>query len=494
MKAVERLWIIAGCAAAAGAPVVADDHEPDPPIPGQAVVCVVEGVDVDTFIAECEADHAAIGLELTVLDVIEPCGTYLLGFDPSGLSQLDLDELELDLGGGYLESLQWGGFAYEASAPEGSTGSLWFYVPSGELFFETQFAAGLFDLGVTHQASTGRGTVVAVLDTGIDAAHPALAGKVLAGGFNFVDDNPDTSDVGDGLDTDGDGATDELVGHGTYVASLITLIAPDAKILPVRVLNGDGVGSTWMIAEGIYHAIEHGAEVINLSLGSTSDSGVVSEAIDAAAALGIVTVSAAGNSNRSDPEEFPAMDTAALGVAATDDLDVKAGFSNYNENLAITAPGASARVDGNPEQYDLARSIIGALPGGDYAAWEGTSFATAFASGAAALIRAQHPEWTYEQETTDEVLSALTDSAVNIDATNPTFIGELGEGRLDLAAAVALGPVMPALGDLDNDGQVGIADFLILIGYWGATHTSADLDGDGTVGIGDFLILLGNWG
>ena len=90
--------------------------------------------------------------------------------------------------------------------------------------------------------------------------------------------------------------------------------------------------------------------------------------------------------------------------------------------------------------------------------------------------------------------NALAGTGVNIDLENTQLdVGDRGAGRVDIAAATMQGPIGPALGDLDNDGTVGIADFLTLLDAWGQVHSSADLDGDGMVGITDFLMLLANW-
>ena len=482
------LFACAGLASADG------PGEPDPAVPGQIIVRLAATADIDAFVAQCQADHPALNLGLTVVNAIGSESTYLLEFDPSGLSEAQLTQLEYDLQDGYLGTyLTWGGFAYVAQGPEGGTGNIWFFVPTnGPDLFPAQFAAATLGLNDAHLTSTGQGTVVAVLDTGIDATHPQLQGRVLAGGYNFIDNNGNTADVGNGVDDDGDGLVDELVGHGTFVASLVTLVAPDARILPVRVLNGDGVGSDWSVALGIQYAIDHGVEVINLSLSSTHESEIIEEAVERAADLGIVTVSAAGNFGTDIPQ-FPAVESPVLGVAAVDEQDVKASFSNYNEDLTIAAPGANA----NPGQPDPLHSIIGALPGGMYGMWEGTSFATALVSGGAALLRAQHPEWPNDavsvSEIADTIEEILRETSVNIDGLNTIFADQLGEGRMDLAEAVTAGPSAPTPGDLDNDGSIGILDFLAMLADWNLTHSSADLDGDGTVGILDVLILLGNW-
>ncbi len=478
-------------------------------IPERIIVHIAEGADVNEFIAAFEADHPTVGV--TALDQVPGRRMHLLGLDlPDGYTEAFIDQLENDLHANYLDFLVHtgsnvaGDFLYVNEGPEGKTGSVW-VSGLGHNDIENQYSIPLLGVPVAQGVTTGGGVVVAVLDTGVDDTHPALAGRIVGGGFNFIDGTDDTADVGDGMDTDGDGDVDELTGHGTFVAGLVTLVAPDARILPVRVLDGDGNGDEWILTRGIYHAIDRGVEVINLSLGSTYDTVSVKQAISDAALKGIVIVSSAGNCSRSEPREFPAMDDiepgdavippvniiGAIGVAATDPDDVKADFSNYSRRLFLSAPGDT--VDG---PLDPENAIVGILPQSEYGAWEGTSFSTAFVTGAAALVRAQHPEWPADLTTYENVLGVLAVSAADIYAMNPQYAGdeELGVGRLDIAAATALGPVAPPLGDLDGNGAVQFADILILLGDWGLVHSSADLDGDGVVAFADLLVLLGNWG
>ena len=158
--------------------------------------------------------------------------------------------------------------------------------------------------------------LVAVLDTGADTAHPVLAGRTEPG-WNYVDDTADTADVGHGVDSDGDGVRDGAVGHGTFVSGLVSLVAPRARILPERVLDSDGVGNALTVAEAIVDSVDAGADVINLSFGTSSavDSKVLDAALRYAANQDVVVVSAAGNS-RSTVPQFPASATGVCGVAA----------------------------------------------------------------------------------------------------------------------------------------------------------------------------------
>ncbi len=446
----------------------------DEPVPGRAIVRAKIGSPVEAVIDEL---HAALpDVTFSVADEsLAGRRLYLLAYEPaSALPQVDpvLHSLA-----GASAAADWGELLWAGHDPESHTGSVWFH--SVGAMYTTQYPSSMLGLPAAHAQSTGAGTVVAVLDTGIDAAHPVLAGSLAPGGFNFVAGNADTADPS---------------GHGTFVGGLIRLTAPDARLLPVVVLDGQGHGDAWLFAQGLFHAIDHGVEVINLSLGSTYKSEAVEVALDEADLHGITVVAAGGNQNAGEAfEEHPAADGGpALGVAAVNDLDVKADFSNYHQKFFISAPGDSTEVA--PGEFDPDRSIVSTLPGGEYGTWEGTSFSTAFVSGAAALVRSQHPQWPADPSTAGAVAAALQSTAIDIDAQNPDYAGLLGAGRLDAAAAVMLGPPAPQLGDLDGDGTVAVNDLLLLLGAWGETHSSADLDGSGTVDVTDLLLMLGLWG
>jgi subtilisin family serine protease len=457
---------------------------PDPLVPGRAIVRLLDGVTIIDFITQFEGDHAGLNLGLAVNDTIAAHRMYELTFDDSGLSEAQLDQLEIDFQSGYPTFLVWGELLYEQHDPEDHSGSLWFHSVEGSVTFGSQYAAGTLGLDAAHAQASGQGTMVAVLDTGIDTSHPLLAGNIAPGGWNFIAGNDDVVDL--------------VNGHGTFVAGLVHLVAPDAQLLPVVVLDSNGTGDAWLLTKGLFHAIDAGADVINLSLGSTYNSEAVGDAMEVAKLAGITVVSAGGNWGLGGDvwEEFPAAFSNGLGVASVDDLDVKAAFSNYNSKFAISAPGTSAPQQGAPDGFDPDRTIYSALPAGlgPYGIWEGTSFSTAFVAGTAALLRAQHPEWPQDETTERRVERILELTAVDIDSipANAPYAGGLGAGRLDAAAALALGA-----GDLDLDGTIGVTDFLRLLAAWGPCPGDddclADLDGDGTVGVGDFLILLANW-
>ncbi len=159
-----------------------------------------------------------------------------------------------------------------------------------------QTTGRLLGLSVAHRFATGSDVIVAVLDTGIDASHPVLAGH-LSAGFDYVDDDADPAEVASGLDGNGDGIPDGAYGHGTFVAGMVHLVAPDATVMPMRVLDPDGDGSIFLVAQAIVDSVEAGADVINLSMGTKQkiNSKVVGDAVKYAQDRGAVVVAAAGN-------------------------------------------------------------------------------------------------------------------------------------------------------------------------------------------------------
>ena len=184
------------------------------------------------------------------------------------------------------------------------------------------------------------------------------------------------------------------------------------------------------------------------------------------------------------------MQSNVIGVVATDIGDSVADFSNYGELIAIAAPGFSKDLNSEPLEGE---SIIGAIPDGGFAYWQGTSMASPLVSGAVALVRSQHPELPADSNLWGTLTNTLLETAQNIDAENPNFIGLLGSGRMDVAALVFAGPIAPALGDLNGDGVIDVSDILQVISSWGQVHSSADFNGDGIVNVVDLLILIDNW-
>ena len=281
--------------------------------------------------------------------------------------------------------------------------------------YTSQYALTLIHAQQAWAITTGVGEVVAVLDTGVDAAHPQLQGRLTAG-FNALDGSGNTLETKAGIDSNGDGYPDGAYGHGTDVAGIVALTAPGATIMPVKVLDSDGVGTAFGVALGIYYAAAHGARVINLSLGMAGRDGTIGDALAYAIKQGAVVVASAGNDGLSNVIQSPASEDGVVAVAATDSADRKAPFSNYGSPVTVCAPGVG---------------IEGLFPGGGYAVWSGTSMAAPFVSAEAVLIRAAHPGWKVKK-----VIKDLQTSADDIGIVNPLYAGELGGGRINLQQAL----------------------------------------------------------
>ena len=256
---------------------------------------------------------------------------------------------------------------------------------------------GLFKAGldVAHSRSLGRGTLVAVIDTGIDPFHPLLRHRIAEGGYDFVDDDTLPWETADGIDQDGDNEIDEGAGHGTFVSGLVLLAAPSTSILPFRVLDDDGRGSTFDISRAVLLAIDRGADVINMSFAYPDRSRILDRILMEASNRGVVLVSGAGNSGLSTLP-FPANDNRVLAVAAVDGELRLADFSNRGVDVTLGAPG----VD-----------VYSAGLGGQFGIWSGTSMAAPLVSGTAALMRSINPYLTPEQ-----ISAALTQGAAVADS------------------------------------------------------------------------------
>lgn len=273
-------------------------------------------------------------------------------------------------------------------------------------------------LGPASARATGSGVRVAVLDTGVLPDHPFLDGRFDGDGYDFVGDDPEPFEEANGIDDDDNGFVDEGHGHGTFVASLVLAVAPDARIVPVRVLGSDGFGRSSAVAAGIGHAANLGVDVIHLSIDLPTEVEVVREAIEQARLLGIAVVASAGNTGAADVGDGGETGGAFV-VTAVDDQDVRADFASYGAGVALSAPGVL---------------LSGAFPrtDPDTARWDGTSFSAPLVTGGFALLRELRP-----LDTGDTLLGHLQATAVPIDGLNPGAAGGLGAGRLDLDAATA---------------------------------------------------------
>jgi len=304
----------------------------------------------------------------------------------------------------------------------------------------------------------GNGVVIAIIDSGVDLDHPDLSGTLWTNagevaGNGIDDDGNGCIDDVHGCDfVDGDGSPDDANGHGTHVAGIAAAATNNAvgvagmgwgaTIMPVRVLDAEGDGSTLDVMNAIYYAVDNGARAINLSLGGYSGGcGYMASAISYAQAQGALVVAAAGNDGDEewfDPAVpgnwfYPAACDDVLGVGATRQDDQRAAFSNYGWWVDVAAPGV-----GVDSTYLY----------GWYASLSGTSMATPFVSGLAALVWAKYPAIEGE-----DVASAIMDGADDLGAAgwDPYY----GAGRLNAARAlysVDLSSAGAAAAEMSGDG------------------------------------------
>jgi subtilisin family serine protease len=304
-------------------------------------------------------------------------------------------------------------------------------------------------LGLTdaRKISTGQGIIVAVLDTGLAPDHPLLNSSLTAG-YDFVGMTNDIYDRGNGLDDDGDGKIDEGTGHGTHIAGIIVSTAPGVQIMPVRVLDSDGVGTYWEVAAGIRFAVDHGAKVINLSLSAPRIPPALQAALDYAVAHGVIIVTAAGTG---DGPNYPAAyaDPLILGVGATDRLDAATSFSGGGPSgTTVYAPG----VD-----------ILSSYPYNGYVYGSGTSMSAAIVSAEAALLRSHYPDWTPQQ-----VVQRITSKTVPVSTTLP--------GRVDLVAALSTGlEARYMIGDIGSPGDAQLKPRLQIMNHTAITIPLSEL-------------------
>jgi subtilisin len=272
----------------------------------------------------------------------------------------------------------------------------------------------------------GAGVKVAVVDTGIDCGHPDLAPNCVYGA-NFA--------------AKGNKLAFDDHGHGTHVAGIIAArdngfgvigVAPEATLYAVKVLDNTGSGSWSAVASGIVWAVKNGMNVINMSLGGSSISQAVADAVQAASDAGILVVSAAGNSGCCDTVLFPAKLPGSMAIAAVDANDQLASFSSTGPELDVAAPG----VD-----------ILSTVPTGTcklcdpsgYRSLSGTSMATPHVSGTGALLLSRG--FTATQAWTQM-------SGTATDLGFPGFDEFYGWGRVDVLAAVTETPSFPPILDV----------------------------------------------
>ncbi len=295
---------------------------------------------------------------------------------------------------------------------------------AGEPLGSQQWGLRAVNAEAAWAVTRGSGVIVAVVDSGVDATHPDLAGHV----------RPQIDLVADGLVGDPDG-------HGTHVAGVIAAalngvgsvgLAHQVTVLPVRVLDADGAGDDATVAQGIIAAVNAGARVINLSLGGDGPSSALDSAVKFAVDRGITVVAAGGNSyDQGNPVEYPAALPGVLAVSSIGTDGASSSFANTGWYIDLTAPG---------------EDIVSTIPGGRWAVGDGTSMAAPFVSAAAALVRVANP--TLAKSAVDSALLSTARDDEDADGRDDWFgYGLLQADRAALQAARAPGglqaPVAP---------------------------------------------------
>lgn len=309
-------------------------------------------------------------------------------------------------------------------------------------YYVSQPATSLVRLATVQGGSNfnGSGLVVAVIDTGVDPAHPALSG-VLLRGFDFVHNLAGASEMVDLPATMAAGLTQSSTsildsgnlvqmnsftmailsqsstsildgppgsfGHGTMTAGLVHLVAPGARILPLKAFSGDGSSDLFNVIQAIYYAADNGANVISMSFEIRQSSPALQNAIQYALSKNVALVAASGNDGQ-QIMVYPAGYNNVIGVGSTSNADGKSTFTNFGTNAVyVAAPG---------------EGVITTYPGGNYAAGWGTSFSAPLVAGEAALVLQARPGYH-----PGDVANAVS-RAVQVQ--------QMGHGRVDFCQAL----------------------------------------------------------
>jgi type VII secretion-associated serine protease mycosin len=363
--------------------------------------------------------------------------------DPIGVTRVALPIPSTDDQVG-LTSLRLARDPAVVSVEPDSTGSVQF-TPNDSLYVtDPTFGVGQWGIRKAHVDQAwdvtrgSAGIVVAIIDTGIDANHPDLAGVSLPGA-TFVTSPDPQCDASSTIDDNG---------HGTHVAGLIAAngnngqgiagIAFGVRILPIKALDCQGSGLLSDVAASVIWATDHGARIINISLGSSSAQATLEDAIRYAVARNVLVVTAAGNCGVASTRcgsvnepSYPGAYPETLAVGATDMNDLRAGFSNIDPYVALSAPGV--RIWSTTPTYPttLSKNAPGTM---GYAALSGTSQAAPFVTGVAALVLSGEPTLTAAQ-----LAARLRSTADDLGPPGPD--PSFGAGRVNALRAVSMSAV-----------------------------------------------------
>lgn len=364
-------------------------------VPSELIVGVQPGTDLSVILQVINAD---------VLDVLEPIHAVRLRLNEGSITDA-MRALNDTPHVRYAEPNYTEYYLFETLLPNDPDFYVYQYGPQ-RLQAPAAWAEGI----------TGRGTIIAVIDTGVDPYHPDLAGNVLLG-FNTLLSNYNTIDI-DGHGTHVAGIAAAIANNGIGIAG----IAPEAKILPLKALDDNGRGSSFSISLAILIAADptlvpglgtRPADVINMSLGGPVYSQLQQDAINFALERNVVIVAAAGNDFK-QYLAYPAAHSGVIAVTATNAHDEPAFFTSSGPYVSVSAPGYG---------------VYSTIPGGGYIRLSGTSMAAPHVAGAVALIRQKYPDLSPM-----EVKHLLERTA---DSPNG-FTREMGYGRVNVARALEI--------------------------------------------------------
>ena len=308
-------------------------------------------------------------------------------------------------------------------------------------YYKYQWHMDLLNVPKAWEVTMGEGVVVAVVDTGVSVNEDGF--HKLAKGFDFVDNDDKPEDEN---------------GHGTHVAGTIAQksnngigvagVAPKATIMPVRVLDANGSGTNTAVANGIIWAVDHGANIINLSLGSPSNSDVVEDACAYAYENGVTVVAATGNDGFTDYIGYPAALPTTIAVGSVDAKKGVAFYSNQGKQIDLVAPGGDTSVDSDGDGMTdgvLQETRLGGTWAYHYL--QGTSMATPHVAGVAALVYANGVKEP------DDIREVLVSTAA--DLGDKGWDSTFGAGLVDPVAALAAGGPRKGKGGKGHKGGHG---------------------------------------
>jgi len=321
----------------------------------------------------------------------------------------------------------------ELAASPPPVGGEWAGFPDDPLY-KHQWHLDQIGMPEAWKLADGNGVTVAVLDTGVayenfEQFHqvPDLAGVTFVDGYDFVD-NDTHADDDHGHGTHVTGTIAQATNNGIGVAG----IARNVKIMPLKVLSGSGSGSVAGIADAIRYAADHGAKVINMSLGGAFPSRVLKKAVAYAHDKGVVVVCAAGNESRGKVG-YPAAYPGAIAVAATQFDESTTFYSNYGKDIDVAAPGGNTRVDQNGDgmPYGVLQNTIATQDPSkdDYYGYMGTSMASPHVAGVAALIVG---EGVTDPDAVETILKDTSRKPANQNYVRDRY----GSGIIDAPAAI----------------------------------------------------------